>query len=277
MSDNNTIDAADPKLLKLGAFNRHVFAAASPGRAFAAVEDDFHHFHAEIAHDGTRVTAVRGESIRYPWTSCPDARERLSLFVGLPLDAFSTGIDASWQCTHIYELVRLAIAQARRHVAGGGTGEARRLYEIRMPDRIARRSRAEIRRDGELVFAWDIEGKLITAPEAFAGFDIYGRGRWPDGLDADQIEAANLLRRGAWLAIARGIYAPTAEGIGQPGGIKFKRNSPPASACFSYQPDVQAHATSLRDHSRKDFTDDPGVLLSELERPIRPVWLLKQA
>jgi hypothetical protein len=267
----------ESKFLKLGAFNRHVFADAAPGRAFTAVEDDFHHFHAEIAHDGTRVTAVRGESIRYPWTACPEARERLAQFVGLPLDAFSTGIDASWQCTHLYELVRLAIAQARRHVAAGGEGSTRRLYEIRMPDRVARRSRAEIRRDGALVFAWDIEGKYIVAPEAFTGFDIYGRGRWPEGLDADQLEAANLLRRGAWLAIARGIYAPTAEGIGQPGGIKFKRNNPPPSACYSYQPETQARATSLRDRSRKDFTDNPEVLLAELERPPRPVYLLQSA
>lgn len=260
--------------LKLGSFSRRIFAAAEPGRAFGAVEDDFHHFHAEIAHDGEKVTDVRGESLRYPWTSCPEAREPLRQFIGLPLDAFSTGIDAKWQCTHLYELLRLAIAQARRQVAAGGSGEMRSRYDIRVPDRIARRTRAEIRRDGELVFAWDLEGKFIVAPEAFAGFDIYGRGRWPESLDAEQLQAANLLRRGAWLAIARGIYAPTVEAAGTPGGLKRKISKPPPGACYSYQPEVQQHASNLRGQSRRDFTDEPDRLLSELERPIRPVFKL---
>jgi len=260
--------------LQLGAFSRRLFAAAGPRRAFAAVEDDFHHFHAEISHDGGKVTGVRGESLRYPWTSCPEAREPLQQFVGLPLDAFSTGIDAKWQCTHLYELVRLAIAQARRHVASGSSGEMQSRYDIRVPDRIARRTSAEIRRDGAVVLAWEIEGKFIIAPESFAGFDIYGRGRWPEGLDADQLEAANLLRRGAWLAIARGIYAPTVEAARTPGGLKRKISNPPQGACYSYQPDVQSRATNLRGQSRRDFTDEPDRLLSELERPIRPVFNL---
>jgi hypothetical protein len=270
----------NPADLKLGVFTRRVVAIAEPGRAFAALEDDFHHFHAEIAHDGGRVTAVAGQALRYPRSSCPEARERLQQFVGLALDAASTGIDATWQCTHVYELVRLAIAQARRQRDDafrqrGGERCGAREYEIRVPDRVARRTQAEIRRDGKTVLTWQIEGSLIVAPERFAGFDIYGRSRWPDGLDADQLEAAMLLRRGAWLSIARGIYATGVDAHGAPTGLKFKLNSPVSGACYSYQPQVEAGAKSLRLANRRDFTDRPGELLAELERPPHAPFTLK--
>jgi hypothetical protein len=255
--------------LKLGAFNRRVLAAAEPGRGFAALEDDFHHFHAEIAHDGERVTAVAAQALRYPRSTCPEAIERLQQFVGMPLDAASTGIDGSWQCTHMYELARLAIAQARR-------GPGSRLYEICVPDRIARRTRAEIRRDGTLLLAWDFEGKYIVAPERFAGLDIYGRIRWPEDMHSDELEAAMLLRRGAWLSIARGTFAPSVEAANTPGGVKYKRHSPGSAACYSYQPEIAARATEFRIENRRDFTGHPGDLLAELERPLRPRFTLKK-
>ena len=59
--------------------------------------------------------------------------------------------------------------------------------------------------------------------------------------------------------------------------LKRKVSNPPPGACYSYQPEIQLQATNLRGRSRRDFTHEPDRLLSELERPIRPVFKLTPA
>jgi len=245
-----------------GAFTRRIVCIADGDHVFTALEDDFHHFYARIGHDGKAIRTVAGRALRVPRSSCPNAMDGLQRFVGLALDARSTGIDASWQCTHAYELVRLAMAQALRRAAGGS---AQREYLIRVPDRIERRTRAVVERDGQFLFAWDIEGRNIIAPERFAGVDIFGSSRWPADLDADQLEAAQVLRRGAWLAVARVNYVIPPAGVAP---VQKQRKPGPASgACYSYQPAVEAQASSMDGLNWRDFTQQPDALLAELGHP----------
>ena len=171
-----------------GAFRRRIMAWTEPGRAFAAIEDDLHHFRIDLRHDGEKVVAIGGTPVRVPWTSCPGAVDMLSSFVGEALAPSpglrKSGVVASHQCTHMFDIVKIAMAQALR----GG----RRQYDIEVLDRIDTETRATIRRDGELVFSWDLRGNLVTGPATFAGHDIAGRAIWPEESvpDADALEAA---------------------------------------------------------------------------------------
>jgi hypothetical protein len=242
-----------------GAFTRRVVCMAQPGRVFAAIEDDFHHFYVEVGHDGRAVTGMSGRALRFPRSSCPNALSALQGFVGLGLDAVKTGLDASWQCTHAYELARLAIRHAGRQGRGGSPV---REYLVRVPDRVARRTRATLARDSVELLAWDIEGRSVVLPEPYAGLDVFASSRWPGHLDAEELEAAQILRRGVWLATARVNYM-RARSDNPPPGAKARIN-PAVGACYSYQPSIEAEADSLDGANRRDFTECPERLLAEL-------------
>ncbi len=237
-----------------GIFRRRVVARAEGLHVRAAVEDDLHHFEVDVVHDGRVVIAVEGRSIRYPWTTCPQATASIGLLAGtavaLPVKV-APEIDARLHCTHLYELARLAIAQAAR----GGS----RQYDIEMPDRVDDLSRATIKRDGEVVFIWDLDGYQVIRPDAFAGIEIMGRISWPDEVrrDADALEACLILRRAITVASIRN---PGKEGIrdGTSPIAPFDETRM-IGACFSYQPD---RAKLGRVHtSWQDFTARPDDLL----------------
>jgi len=237
-----------------GIFRRRVVARAEGLRVHAGVEDDLHHFEVDITHDRRAVTAIEGRSIRYPWTTCPQAAGAIGMLAGtavtLPVKV-APEIDARLHCTHLYELARLAIAQAAR----GGS----RQYDIEMPDRVDDLSRATIRRDGEAVFTWDLDGYRVIAPAMFAGIEIMGRISWHEDVraDADALEACLILRRAITVASIRN---PGKEGIrdGTSPIAPFDETRM-IGACFSFQPD---RARQGRVHaSWQDFTARPDDLL----------------
>lgn len=179
-----------------GVFRRRVVAEAVPGRVWAAVEDDLHHFQIELEHDGRTVTAVHGNPVRVPWTTCPGAVEKLRDLVGLPLDGKVPG-DPRQACTHLVDLAKVAMAQALR----GGN----RVYDIAIPDRVEGRYTAELRRDGRLLFTWSLHNSIVTAPADLAGADFNKAVRWPPEIlgDPDLLEAALVLRRGIFVSYVR--------------------------------------------------------------------------
>ncbi len=236
-----------------GAFRRRIMAWTEPGRAFAAIEDDLHHFRIDLRHDGEKVVAIGGTPVRVPWTSCPGAVDMLSSFVGEALAPSpglrKSGVVASHQCTHMFDIVKIAMAQALR----GG----RRQYDIEVLDRIDTETRATIRRDGELVFSWDVRGNLVTGPATFAGHDITGRAIWPEGSvpDADALETALVLRRGLLVAYYR-ILRPTA---------LVASDMPPRfqGLCHSFQPGIAPTGLKVAGHEQY-FDERPNDLLIDL-------------
>src|SRR4051794_30477497 len=69
-----------------GVYRRRILLDALDERTVAGeMEDDFHRFGVTLVHDGTRVVEMRGEGVRYPWTTCPDAVEPLRALAGAPL------------------------------------------------------------------------------------------------------------------------------------------------------------------------------------------------
>jgi hypothetical protein len=232
---------------------------AGPGRVRGALEDDFHRFEAGLEHDGEAVTAVRSASPRAPRSNCPDAVQPLQGFVGLPLAAEHVPLDPTAQCTHLFDLMRLMMAQGVRQRAAGG--ELGRSYDVVVAYPRNGRMRAELHRDGALALGWDLVERRIETPGPFAGIDLAGKARWPEGLDADTLEAAKLLRRGVWLGADRSklaavlVKGPLDERVENRALEKLR------GACYAHQPHRQERATSARGMNIRDFSDDPDELL----------------
>ena len=179
-----------------GVYRRRIeLVTTSPSVVEGELEDSFHHFRVSIAHEGGAVTAVDGEAVRHPWSTCPDALTPLEELVGAPVTADATAhgahADARTTCTHWFDLAGLAMAQA-------GAGRQRRRYDVVVGERDGRgRTTATLSRDGEPVLHWDVDATSVLGPDPYTGQEM-GRGflAWANAeLDPETAEAAIVLRR----------------------------------------------------------------------------------
>jgi hypothetical protein len=232
----------------MSGYRRAIRLHAEAGQASAEIEDDYHHFLVTVLHDGAQVTGVRGQAIRYPWSSCPLAAGALDALAGLPISAHPTAVyrhvDPLAQCTHMFEMAGLAATQAAR-----GPGERR--YEGTVSDPLEGRVEAELTCDGETVLRWRLQDGVIVEPALH-------RGRRPSdfrsqslaGLPPEEAEHLLILRRAVGLAGARGMdidrFATAAD---------MDRGR----ACFVFRPGVAEHALRRRG-SVRDFSTGPGPL-----------------
>ncbi len=214
-----------------GAFHRRVVAIVENGRVHAALEDESHHFEVEILHDGQHVTRIEAITHRIPWSTCPGAVTKLKQLTGLSLQRVNqtTGLDAKEQCTHLFDLTRLAIARAAVNKSV--------QYDAAVPDRIDARTRPELLRDGKSFITWDVTGYTVTGPAPYAGHKLQGAPKWPSGLDADTIEAALVLRRTMMVAIVRTPEVDAAREGKLPDGalVQMIKDEGRTGRCFTYQ------------------------------------------
>ncbi len=244
---------------------RRAIDLRSSGRSVVAwLEDDFHHFGIEMRHDGDKVLAVEGQAARFPRDTCPGAVGILQEVVGMPLHKRSTALgqytNMRWHCTHMYDLLGLAIAHA-------ACGRGHRRYEAMVPDRepldsanadnrIGGRTAPKLYRDGALVMSWEVEGELISGPAPYAGVSM-GRGfrEWTETLEIDQAEAAHVLRRASLIALGRLIDLQALP----PEGVKAS-----AGVCHSFQPEVVKHSSRMLATTR-DYSENPQGLLLNID------------
>ena len=243
---------------KPGIYRRRIVLRAQRDTASGWLEDDFHCFGASLRHDGERVVEIRGEAKRWPWTTCPGAIDPLQELTGAPLStslrALARGVDPRAQCTHLFDVALLAIAQAAR-------GEGRRIYDIALPDRVAGCTQPTLMRDGKLALAWEIERGEIKSPAPYAGRALQG-GRFNAWLDAqfegDEAEAASVLRRACIIGIGRKYdfdQIPRAEAFARELG---------AGACHTFGSTVLPNAERVVG-SVRDFTDSSEAMLPEYQ------------
>jgi len=236
-----------------GAYRRRIrLTAPHPGRVVAEMEDDFHHFGVELDHDGERVTGVRGSAERFPWTTCPSAAGELQALVGAPLatrsPAIAEQVPARQNCTHMYDLAGLALAQA-------GTGRPNRQYDVTVPDRVNWTTEATLDRDAEPVLRWRVHGRRIEGPSPFAGQPLEGSFlAWAEAtLDPDTVEAAIVLRRALVISMGRvmdlDVFA-----------VATELGSRVAGTCYSFQPERMPVAMRMTGSTR-DFSESPDSLL----------------
>jgi Protein of unknown function (DUF2889) len=244
---------------------RRAIDLRASGRSVVAwLEDDFHHFGVELRHDGEKVVAVDGQAARFPRDTCPGAVDVLQEVVGMPLDKRATALglytNMRMHCTHLYDLLGLAIAHA-------ACGREHRRYEAMVPDRealdstnaysrLGGRTAPQLYRDGQLVMSWEVQDNLITGPAPYAGISM-GRGfrEWTETLEIDHAEAAHVLRRAVFIALGR---------------LVDLQSLPPEAAkgtlgvCHSFQPEVMRNSSHIIASSR-DYSNNPQGLLLNLE------------
>ena len=240
-----------------GVFRRRIALEARAGEVRGELADDFHHFAVRLRHDGERGIEVEGQAVRVPWSTCPGATDPLRRMVGAPVsDRILTVFQHTRpreQCTHLHDLACLALTHAARN-------EARRVYDVAVPDRTQDATEAVLRCDGETVLRWQLRGSRVErgAPPGFDGLSL---ATYPflDFLLADLrdrpavAEAAWILQRALFVSGGRRRHVEV--------GHDAKRlASVLGSACYTLAPERVDEARRVGDNVR-DFSDAPDALL----------------
>lgn len=222
-----------------GNFRRRIRLVNTDARTtVAGLEDDFHNFVVTVHHDGSVVTGVGSAATRWPWTTCPDAGRRLEELVGMALSprclAVGDVTNPRWQCTHQFDLAGLAVAHATR-------AEVSRQYDVEVPfgAQSGGPVPVHLRRDGEPLLTWTLDGHACVDPEPYASAPWRGGFlKWADtNLDPDTAEAAAVLRRACDISLGRGADLeryPRADQLAMGA----------SGVCYTFQPEIAA--VSLR-------------------------------
>ena len=241
--------------IRPGIFRRLIRIVGSDGMVRADVEDDQHRFGVAIRHDGRQVTAIEGFPIRTPWTACVDAASVLDRLVGMklsphPLAAYRH-LNGKLQCTHMLDMASFAIAHAAR-------GTSRREYDAKV-EIVTRTAPREpiLRRDGEIILRWTIEGTMIRAPDNVAGQSLRTLLDWAETAfpEPDDFEAILVMRRAILISGARTVDLDRIETAAFLAPFK--------GACYAFQPGTAEHALRVRGNTR-DFTNAPESMLADL-------------
>lgn len=239
-----------------GAYRRRIrLVATEPGVVVADLEDDFHRFRVTVRHGGQRVVQVGAESLRFPWSTCPDAGVVLHELEGSPLSVRVTDAarhsDPRRNCTHMFDLAGLAIAHAAR--GAGGV----RQYDAELPPPKDRVARPRLWRDGALLLTWTLERFRCVDPPPFSEAPWKGGFiRWADAtLPPEDAEAAIVLRRACDIGMGRGMDLDGYDTAAPLAAIM-------SGVCFTMQPDTIEGALRNKGVIR-DFTDDPDGLLAD--------------
>lgn len=207
-----------------------------PGRVTAEVEDDYHRFLVELSHDGERITGVRTESKRFPWTTCPSAGDHLAArLTGVALGEVDGHEAPLSHCTHMLDLAIMAAAHAHDAQAT--------LYEMLVDDPAGRPRQAILRRNGIETLRWLIDDTRLIAPGMMAGRDLRRLRHWIGEIDPELREPARALRRAAYIARGRGFdfsKLTTAAAVNAP------------MACYTFSPEHGGDAWHLN-NSMRDF------------------------
>lgn len=236
-----------------GIYRREMNVKTAPGVAIGEMVDDFHHFRVTIYHDDETVQKVVAEAVRPPWSTCADTIETIKALEGMPLHpslrAVGKYTPIKNQCTHMFDAAALAIARL-----GRGLGNV--IYSIAIPDRDQNnQTTVELKRDGELLFTWELEDNTIIGPEQFSGQKIIGGGLagWAEAtLDVDTLEATLLSQRACLISHARAMDLESyscAEEV--PGG--------PTGACHTFTSGTIEQAVRMVGSAR-DLTNWEGPL-----------------
>ena len=195
---------------------------------------------------------MRGEGVRFPWSTCPFAADQLEPLVGMSLSTRSTAVgdvvSARDNCTHMFDLAGLAVA----HAARGGD---RRQYDVVVADPVDHRRQATLDRDGEPQLAWVVDHHTILEPAPFRGQALRGGFlAWAEAaLEPDTAEAAIVLRRACHIAHGRVQDLDIYDDAGPLLPVM-------SGACFTFQPERAPVAQRMKGTIR-DFTDAPERLL----------------
>lgn len=238
-------------------FYRRVLFDVSATECRIAMEDEHHYFVIHLGHDGERITSLTSAALRTPWSICPQAERRLQAFVGQPLRqriAVSLdAIDGKQQCTHQYDLLMVALSQARR--------PGRREYLCKVIGAMYEYRHAQLWLNDEQLLDWHLKGTRIDSKDVFDQRDLRTVMSWADEtLDDQTLEALYVMRRAVMVAAAKGVNLDLISDAGK----LMKRQ---AGACFAFQPERADSAMRMVGSTRSDVLH-PGNLLAEFGPPL---------
>lgn len=240
-----------------GTYRRRILLRRQGQTVTAELEDDYHAFRLRLAHDGHRITGIDAQSLRVPTTACIEAPALLAGLVGQPLTgnrlAFRDGSSPRLHCTHLHDLLWLAMAQAFRESDA-------RLYDIQVPDLVEGRSRARVLLDGTELLAWETDMQRLLQPTEHAGKPLRsGFSRWAtEAYQGDQLEAAYILQIALMVGYARRFDVDA---------MRANRTQPVnelLGACHAFQPNVIERALPMMGTVR-DFSERADDLLRFIE------------
>jgi hypothetical protein len=224
----------------------------------AGLEDDFHYFTVTLRHDGEHVLDMAGGARRWPWSTCPDAAGPLRSLEGMPLSerclAVGEHADPRLNCTHMFDLAGLAVA----HAARGGPVGTERQYDVKIPyaAQFGGEHDVEVKRDGETVHTWTLDGRSCISPPPFS--EVPWRGgflKWADQtFEPEESEPVIVLRRACDIGMGRGMDLDQYD-------VATELEPMMSGICYSMQPEQTRVALRNKD-SAKDFDSDPDTLLT---------------
>ncbi len=195
-----------------GSYRRRIrVVATSADVVEGGLEDDFHHFTVHLRHDGERVVVAEAGSFRWPWSTCPGAAEPLRALAGMPLSdrclAVGDWTDPRLNCTHMFDLAGLAVAQAAR--TARGTADAMRQYDLEIPFGAQWGGERDVRvwRNGQLLHTWTLDGRRCVSPPPFSERPWRGGFlKWADAtFPPEESESIIVLRRACDIGMGRGM------------------------------------------------------------------------
>ena len=236
-----------------GVFRRRIKLENCKNHLLAELEDCNHGFRLRLYHDNTSVTAIEVETLRYPLSTCRNAGQPLQVLVGCKLTASIERIlryaRPRDNCTHLFDLASLAIAQATRN-------EKCRIYDIEVPDSTDGTSGLLIRRNGDIIHHWQAIDHSLSAPQVLSGkplmkgFYLWAFKHFQD----EELEAALALQKGYFVSRARHIDLDASAGM-PASGDKYM-----LGACYTYSPAIVVDAVREA-NSVRDFSECPEQLL----------------
>ena len=230
----------DASLDQLPGFRRRFRITPAAGMVQAAVEDDFHRMQVTIRHRDGVALSIESDVLRAPWTTCPSASDQLvKTFTNVALTDFATRGEKRANCTHLHDLATLAAAHA--------ADREPLVYDILVSDVFEGRRGSELRRNGESIMRWTLNGMKIERPAELAGAGLDQLGPWIASLEPPMQEAARVFRWGNMIAHGRAI--PLAQ---QSDAMRM-----PLGNCYSFQPERRTHAQRVGEI--RDFSRAPGA------------------
>lgn len=231
-------------------FYRRVIFEVEPGLCRVAMEDEHHRFELAVGHDGEQITSVHSQAKRTPWSVCPQAERQLQAFVGQPLrqriSSRLPGIDAKQQCTHQYDLLTVALAQALL--------PGRREYVSRVRGAMHEYRHAELFLDGRQLLDWRLRGTRIDSQDVFDQRDLRDLMGWAEAeLDDPTLEALYVQRRAVMVAASKGYNLDLVPNA----GVAMRAR---AGACFVFQPERADQALRMRGSTRDDVQQAADLL-----------------
>ena len=195
----------------------------------AHLVDNYHEMRCRVRHNGSIVTGVDGEMIRFPTTACPGAPLVAAELAGLRLDAPTRELYnrtlVRRNCTHLFDIVVLAMKHALRK-------ETARCYITEVPDEDCEPVEINIRSNNHMIHKWLVQRGNIIKPEILYGLPILeGFAKWSaQYFVGEELEAGLILSKACFIALIR-RYQPEA-GHGWP----ISANTQLIGACHAYSP-----------------------------------------